>query len=233
MGKIALWTLAVLLLGVSPAVADDNKPPLRTSVGIGLGMFAEDSALEASQNVEPADQSFEFSSANLFVGQVWILFPVERRLRLGAGLRYAGNYIADRGSENEQEIEDYQFGHMLDLYMQFEFLVDTLPTVDLVLGLVGGANLLFPGGNFGDELQTTTDTVGGWGGPRPGFFLGPLLGVRWPIHPAFALRADMTITAGKILLFATDARAAGFQYHKDWSINAIRYQFVIGAEVNL
>ncbi|QQR89402.1 MAG: hypothetical protein IPJ88_14525 [Myxococcales bacterium] len=201
--------------------------------GLAPGLYFEDSGRDGSRKVainEPLDESGDYSSANLLSINAYLLFPLGQPTRFGFGLRYAGNYK----TEPEGDDTSYSYGHMLDLYAQLEYIIDSLPLVDLILGARAGLSTLLPGGDFADEIDALqAQGVDVWSVPRLGGFIAPLVHVRLPLHENFALRGGLSFTAGRMFLFNTEQTVQGVPFAIDWQLNILRYGFTVGAEVAL
>jgi hypothetical protein len=47
------------------------------------------------------------------------------------------------------------------------------------------------------------------------------------------VRADLSLQFDKTYLFATNQEIEGLEFSKDWSTNALRFGFTLGAEFSL
>jgi hypothetical protein len=212
---------AAALLSSSAAFAQER-------VGVAFDLWAEGSSLNGEQRINTSriDESFTYGAlggaANLFV-----LWRMDERFRLGPSLRLFGNYggSGDRG---------FILGFLSEASAAAEYALPAYEQFDAVFGARAGLGVLVPGGAFAEEIRRLqAEGVGVWSVPRPGWLAGLSIGARRPIGGKLSLRADLHGQYQQLLLFATDEIVDGFRFRKSWSTGGIRVGFLIGAEISL
>ena len=217
----------------------DDEAAGPSYVGIGLGVYLENSRLEGETTrlVNTTDQSFDYSADNYLQGNIWLLKTVTKNVRAGAGLHYYGGYEAVREPEEDEDAEDidaYELGQNLTLFARGEWLVSFADDMGLVLGAQAGLIGLFPDGEFKREIEALRDEgVTVFGGPRPGLSLAPIVGARWQLDERLALRADFAVHWERIILFNLSTEVENNNFERSWTAKILRYNLGIGMEVTL
>ena len=208
-------------------------------LGVGGGFFTENSRREGEETrqVSTDDQSYDYTSDDFFNGNIWYLTTLGNRVRAGAGLEYIGGYEAMRKPEEDEEADDiqpYEFGHLTNLYLRAEWLVPFMDDKQIVVGAQGGFSTLFPDGDFRQEIDDMKDqNISVFGGPRFGLDLAPLVGARWQIQKAFALRLDFSLHWQRLFLFNVSDTVEGVNFERTWTAKVLRYNLGLGIEVDL
>ncbi|HZH03467.1 MAG TPA: hypothetical protein VEY30_06760 [Myxococcaceae bacterium] len=204
------------------------KPPRRLVIAGDL--FFEDGRLNAEQriNASPREESFDYGSKGFLSGQIFLLFPESERFRWGPGLRFFGKYSAS--VENQ---DPYEFGFLTQAFVAGEFALPLAPSWDLLLGGRAGLGLLFPGGNFKQEIdRLQAEGVGVWSLPRVGWLAGLSGGARKQLSDRLALRAELAGQLEQLYLFLTDEDVDGLDFRKSWNTYSLRFGLTVGLEVS-
>lgn len=206
----------------------------QTVIGFGPGIYIEDSTLHNEDRVADLDagEKYDYSATNFLSFSGWALTPaLLDGLRLGGGVWYGGNYGA---SPDDDDIDQYDFGQMLEVFGQAEYILDAPPIIDVILGLRAGFGVLFPGGDLQDDIDRLQELgSSALGTPRPSLFFGPQVGVRWPFHESLALRGDISMTVRRLFLFDSEDSVAGTSVRTFRFANTFRYGFTLGLEIVL
>ena len=235
-----LTTLFTLLLLGGTASASAQERPF--AAGLGLNMYFDDGERErTSTNTGGAfldNERTDIGSNSLLSGEVWMMAHLTEKFRVGGGLRYFGSYSycldddenCTDGDNNDGE--GLALGKMLEIFARAEVIFPLTPDLDLLLGADVGLPLLFPGGEFGDEVDAL-DAMG-WStsdGPRLGYVLGPFVGARYSFEPWLAMRGDIGLMWEKVFLLDSTAQSGQTRADIDDSINWLRVRITLGPEV--
>jgi hypothetical protein len=218
-------------LALAAAVALSTSPGNRLAISIDL--FGEGSRLEGTQvisdNTSEAvrDESFDYQAANFISATAAILFAKSPRLRVGPGWRILGPYAA--GGD-----QAYTFGILNEFFALAEYGLPAVEKLEVVLGGRVGASLMFPTGDFLDEIERLqADGITALSLPRLGWFVGFNGGMRRKMSDRVWLRADILAQLGRMYLFATDDVVSGLRFRKHWSTHMLRYGLTLGVELAL
>jgi hypothetical protein len=237
MSHLALLPLLLSLTAAAPRSAPPSSAPTAPfapgwnleRVGLGLDFFLESSRLNGEQwiNTTRRDESFDYPSAGLISGTVSLMFGRGGRLRIGPGLRLYGNYAAG-------DNRDFLFGVLSELFALAEYGIPAIEKVQVVLGGRAGAGLLFPAGDFGDEIRRLQrQGLGVWSIPRVGWLAGVNAGARRPLGDRLSVRLDVLAQMSQLFLFATDQVVFDLRVRKGWSTYSMRYGLTLGLELAL
>ena len=103
-----------------------------------------------------------------------------------------------------------------------------------MVGLRGGGSMLFPSKDLREQIDGLERRgFDVWGGPSPGVYVAPLAGVRWPLTPRVALRADLSAQFSKLWLYSADGEAAGITSEANSELATTRTQLLIGLDFGL
>jgi hypothetical protein len=210
----------------------------QSALGVGAGLYFESASLEGVEevSVRETDQSFDFKNDGHLTAQLKFLRARSESVRVGGGLSYYGIY---RGAEvDENGPRDpavlYEFGPLLELYLQGEWLVPMRDRLDLAIGSQLGGAILFPRGNLKREIDRLQDqNVSVWNVPRPGYFLAPFLGARWAIDERLSARGDLMFKWERMHLFQTTQSVDNTPFRKSWKTTTLRTELQIGLEIAL
>lgn len=219
-GPSSFALLLVLLIG-APSLAQER-------LGVGLDLWAEGSQLSGEQfiNNSRLDESFDYNAAGASAS-AWLLFSARERVRAGPGVRIYGNY-GSGGNPN------FIFGFLTEAFMMGEYSLHMIEKFDAIFGGRAGLAVLFPGGEFGDEIRRLQgEGVGVWSLPRLGWMAGLNVGTRRQMSEKLWLRADINGQYEQLFLFATDEVVDELRFRKGWSNHSIRLGLLIGAELAL
>jgi hypothetical protein len=155
-----------------------------------------------------ATGSTDFQNHLTFGLNVDFMGTVGRLVRLGLGFFYVAPY----GVDLESVDENYEFGSDLSMNFVFELTPRIAPGVWLVPRVQAGFTLLFPAGDFADELERLADlceaaSLGDCGkieGMKPGLNLGVGFGGVFAVSESLALRADLLLQGYVINLFTLE-----------------------------
>jgi hypothetical protein len=220
---LAAFALCALAL---PAQAD-------TRIGLGLDLFTESSRMAGHQTINTArqDESFDYRS-NSFLSAALSLSipaPISERARMGAGLRFLGNYGA--GGEGNRS---FGFGLLNEVFVTGEYGLLVAEKTEAVFGARGGLALLVPGKEFDDEITRLREQgVSAWHVPRVGWLGGISVGARRRMGEHLLLRGDFTGQLEKLFLFATSQDIKGLDFEKSWSTFSLRLGLTLGVEFAL
>ncbi len=231
---------------VAAFVAMPASAGAQTVVGLGAKAFFEDSKLNGEQQIAvlETDESYEYKSDGFLAGSIWFLLQLSDRVRVGSGVDYFGTYASltkcdrqNRDDCSDFEPDRYEFGKLVEFFGRFEYHVPVTPTFNLLLGTVFGVPVLFPGGDFREEIDAQKESGAAvLSLPRIGYLLGPNIGARWEYNDHLAVRGDMIIKWEQIFLFRTRQNIGSdpaIAYRKKWTTGTLRYEFGVGVEVSL
>lgn len=230
----AAITLALAFVGSPNAWAQAN-----TVVGIGPGMFFEDGTMsgEEQASVQVTEETFDYISDGTLNFSVWWLAAVSENLRMGATIMYYGSYTAsiqDEEANDDDEEQLYEFGSLWEFYGRIEYLVPTYEGLDVMFGAIAGIPVLFPDGDFQEEIDRLRDQQASvWDLPRIGYMVGPIVSMRYGYSDYLFFRLDLALKWEQILLFNTSEEVQGVAFAKDWAISTLRSEFTLGIEVGL
>jgi hypothetical protein len=197
-------------------------------------MFAADFFLEKSRmggeqiiNVTRRDESFDYASNGFISVTTALSYPWGKRFRLGPGIRVLGIYS---GAGQDA----FEFGFLVEALLMGEVGIPLVEKWEMTLGGRLGLPVLFPRGDFGDEIRRLqVDRVGVWSLPRIGWIAGITAGAKRQMTERLWLRADLNGQLEQIFLFATDELIEGFAFRKNWSAHIVRVGLTVGLEVTL
>jgi hypothetical protein len=150
-----------------------------------------------------------FDNRASFGGSVDFMGTVGRLVRMGLGLFYVAPYEVDL----DGVAESYELGSDFSMDFVFEFTPRLAPGVWLLPRVQTGLTVLFPAGDFADELERLADlceaaSVGDCGkieGLKPGLNLGVGFGGLFLASESFGLRADLLFQAYAINVFTVES----------------------------
>jgi len=215
-----------LLISASPAWAD-------TRIGVGLDLFTESSRMAGHQTINTArqDESFDYRSSSFLSAALSLSIPapISERARMGAGLRFLGNY----GSGGEGN-PNFGFGLLNELFVSGEYGLPVADKTEAVFGARGGLALLVPGKEFDAEISRLREQgVSAWHVPRVGWLGGISVGARRRMGEHLLLRGDFSGQLEKLFLFATSQDIKGLDFDKSWSTFGLRLGLTLGVEFAL
>lgn len=217
----------------------------QTVIGLGAKGFFEDSRVNGTRQiaVEEVDESWEYRSKGFLSGSLWFLLQLTDRIRVGSAIDYYGTYTSmtkcDRAERDctDFEPDPFEFGKLLEFYGRFEYRVPATDRVDLLLGTVFGVPILFPSGDFREEINTWQEQGASvLGLPRIGYLLGPDIGARWKYNDHLAVRGDLMVKWEQMFLFRTRQNIGSeppIAFRKTWTTGTLRYELALGVEVSL
>ncbi len=211
--------------------ASRKRPPqkLDRRLVVAGDFFFEKGRLNGTQNINGSarDESFKYGRGFLS-GSAWLLFPENSHFRWGPGLRILGRYSASVDNQ-----EPYELGFLTQAFVAGEFVLPLPSKFDLLLGGRAGLGLLFPGGEFKEEInRLRAEGVGVWSVPRVGWLAGINAGTRWKFAERVALRGDLNYGLEQLFLFATHQNVDGLSFAKSWSTYTMRFGLTLGLEVS-
>lgn len=234
--RSSLLLLVVVGLLAAPSVASAQQ-----YIGTGAGFYTEDGDLTGEERrdvVREKDESFSFDSHNALMGGIWYLRHASENVRWGGGLRYYGSYeiveVPEEENNNDDEPQPFELGQLTDLYVQAEWLIPFSGDYALILGAQAGPSLLFPDGEFQEQIDELKDQgVDVWDTPRVGFNIAPQIGARWQLDERLSVRGDLGVRYENLYLFAIDDNVEGVTYERAWSTSTLRYEFGLAMEIAL
>ncbi|MFY0564645.1 hypothetical protein ACN28E_12390 [Archangium lansingense] len=216
------------------AAAESKAPSVaqgRMRIGVSPDLYLESARMTGVQNINAVqlDETFDYS-AGFLSATVWATTPVptvSERLRVGAGVRILGNYVASGGQQ-------FGFGILNEAFVSGEYGLPIADKTELIFAGRAGLSFLIPGLEFAETIRNLqAQGVDAWSVPRVGWLLGPSLGARRQMTDRIWLRADLLGQVGQQFLFATSQDISGFRYTKNWSTLGLRLGLSIGAEFSL
>lgn len=222
------------------ASADAERKELEHShIGLGAGFFFEDSEQrnelfvggQQPRNQEPR----EWESASVYNIQAWYLRTIfTPGLRWGGGLTWYNSYSLEE-PDADDDAETFVIGQLFQVGLQAEYEISRIVSdLGLVVGLRGGASLLFPSKDLREQIEGLERRgFDVWGGPSPGVYIAPLAGVRWPLTQRISLRADVSAQFCKLWLYSADGEAAGITSEVNSELSTTRTQVLIGLDFGL
>lgn len=216
-----------------------------SSIGFGVQAHSDDVTLKGTEQIAtqaPQDQDQDLVSDGTFSASLWYLKALTERTRAGGGLRYYGAYSGlnareeDRVDDNDEALPPYELGTLLELYGQAEwgFPVSEKRRIDAVIGMQLGAQVLFPGGQFEEEIKRLQDQGAGvMSVPRVGLLFGPQVGARWRVLDRLSVRLDLGLRYNRLFLFDTEEEVNGVAFRKEWDLSVLRTEVGLGVEIHL
>lgn len=214
----------------------DGDAAERLQLGLGIGLFTENSERRRENFIggqqTRREDPVEFESDSIYNLQAWLLTPaLFRGFRWGGGLTWFNKYAIELPDADDDD-EPYRLGHMFQLGLQGEYEIERVASkLNVVFGVRTGLSLLFPSGNLRrsiEDLELRGFDV--WTSPRPGVYLAPLAGVRWPITDRAAVRADLSVQFSKLWLYNAEGEAAGITSQSNATLTTTRTQFLLGLD---
>ncbi len=222
------------------ALARPTEPLTPSVVGFGPSIFFEDSTRfeNRTQNGNETEELREdHVSDGVYNLQAWVLFPVlNERVRFGGGLAWYNKYtLAYPEEENNNRDETYVIGHTFDLFAQLEYVIpDIVSDLGVLLALKGGAVIAFASGELREDLDRHDRSgFNVWPLPRFGGFVGPHLGLLWPLNDKLTARFGAGAEFSKLVLWSVKAEDGGTLTELDAHLNTTRYLFSLGLEIGL
>jgi hypothetical protein len=221
----AFLALALCALAL-PAQAD-------TRIGLGLDLFTESSRMAGHQTINTArqDESFDYKSHSFLSATLSLSIPapISEKARMGAGLRFLGNYGS--GGEGNRA---FGFGLLNEVFITGEYGLMVADKTEAVFGARGGLALLVPGKEFDAEITRMREQgVSAWHVPRVGWLGGISVGARRRMSEHILLRGDFSGQLEKLFLFATSQDIKGLDFEKSWSTFGLRLGLTLGVEFAL
>lgn len=236
---IAAWAVAIFSVFVASPLLAQNTPP-GTAVGVSAALYFEDTDLNRDERiaVQKEQSSQAYSSEGFLTGSVWFLYPLSDRIRAGSQLEWYGTWTGveenDEEDGGDEDPETYEFGRLLELFGRFEYNVPIGERYDLYFGGIFGVPILFPGGDFQEEIDEAQNAgLNVVGLPRIGFLVGPAIGFAWEYLEYLSLRADLVFKYEKMFLFLTNQTVEGVGFQKEWDTSTFRWELNFGIEVAL
>jgi hypothetical protein len=231
--------LALLTLSMASSASAQERP---FAAGLGVHLYFDDGERETqSTNTGGSfldEERQDIGGDTWLAGETWMMVHVIEKLRVGGGLRYFGSYSYcfddDENCEDSDgnEGEGFTLGKLLEVFARAELIFPLTPKFDLLVGAEVGLPVLFPGGEFGDEVDGL-DAMG-WStsdGPRLGYVLGPFVGTRFGLEPWLALRGDIGVMWEKVFLLDSTAQSGATRSDLDSSVDWFRVRITLGPEV--
>lgn len=227
---LASWKASLtllLLLCAGPALAD-------TRIGLGLDLFTESSRLSGHQTINTArqDESFDYKSKGFLSAALSLSIPAPgspQRARMGAGLRFFGNYGA--GGEGQPE---FGLGLLNELFVSGEYGLPVADKTEAMFGARGGMALLLPRGQLSAEIDRLREQgVSAWHVPRMGWLAGISVGARRRMGEHLLVRGDFSGQLQRLFLFSTSQEIQGLDFNKSWNTFGLRLGFTLGVEFAL
>jgi hypothetical protein len=218
---------------------------LAQSIGVGVQAHSDDISLKGQQRIATGaaqDEDQDLISDGTFSASLWYLKQLSDRMRAGGGIRYYGTYgglPADeeaRTNDDGSEVDPYVLGTLIEVYGQAEWILPVAEKlrIDAVLGMQLGAQVLFPGGDFDEQITALQDQGAGvLGLPRVGVLFGPQVGARWRVMERLSIRLDVGLRYNRLFLFNTEEENDGIAFKKQWDLNVLRTDVGLGVEINL
>ena len=218
---------------VTPPPAPPESPTVgRVRLGVGPDFFLEGSRMTGEQDINASrqDESFDYSSAGFLSGTAWLTSSVPsvtESLRVGAGVRFFGNYAAGGG-------RTFGFGLLNEVFISGEYGLPVADKTEVLFAARVGLSVLVPNGSLAEEIHRLQGQgVSVWSVPRVGWLVGPSFGVRRRMSERIWLRADLLAHIEQQYLFATSQEISGLRFTKNWSTLALRLGLSLGAEFAL
>lgn len=208
-------------------------------LGFGPGFFSEDTEVVSNRRVngqkEPAERD-ELVSDGFFNLAAWLWLPIfHDRVRWGAGLSWYNSYTLVPDEDDFDDNERFDVGQVFQLFAQAEYVLpDVAGKLDVLFGFRAGGLVLFSGRDVEDRLEELENL--GYDVtqlPRFGAFLGPHVGVLWPLNDRLSVRLDGGVQFSKIVLYDTSAEVQGSKIELGSHLNTTRIHFQLGLEFAL
>jgi hypothetical protein len=210
-------------------------------IGVAPAFFWETTNLKTETKV--GGQKFnqqepvEMESVGKFNIQAWFLTPILfDNLELGGGVAWFSEYTLREAEAEEDNEEDYiRYGHAFQLWLQPEYVIpEVFSHLSVLIGVRGGLNVLFPGGELSERFERLRGQgYGVTGLPRLGFFVGPHLGVKWPLAERVLVRSDFSVTFSKLSVLSATAETQGIVSEQSEMLTTTRKQILLGLEFTL
>ena len=223
--RLATACALALLVTAGPALAQER-------IGVAVDLFTESATMNGTQSIQrngvgqSVDESFEYTPAGNLGATAWIHFLEGERVRWGPSLRYVGRY------RTEEDADDaYDFGTLMEGFLEGEYSLPVVEKVHAVLGVRGGLALLIPQGDLKKEIdRLRADDVGVLNVPRTGWLFGLSVGARRALTESLAVRADFRGQWEQLYLFWTSDEVEGVDVHKRWTTQGLRFGVTLGLE---
>lgn len=226
-------------LGVTTLFATPLMAQAPAAVGVGANFFFEDSELSGEEqgSVQVTDESFDYRSEGFLSGSLYVLAPWSERFRIGGGIHYYGKYVAEQipegGLEEDEDPETVEFGTLVEMRARAEYLIPA-GVFQLALGAHVGIPVLFPNGEFQDEIERLQDQQASvWSVPRIGFLVGPQVSALYRYNEHLNFRLDFGVFWKRLFLFNTSQEVQGIPFKKTWTAKVLRTEISLGLEVDL
>jgi hypothetical protein len=227
---------AVAVREESPAEVPSEKVSARVEadgwrferIVVAFEPFFESSRLNGEQRIAQTrqDESFNYGSASPWSVSAALLAHRGGRFRLGPGLRIFGNYSAAQ--------PEFRFGFLTEAYAQGEYALPAFEQFEAVFGARLGVALLFPNGDFAEEIRRLqSNGVNVWSVPRVGWLGALSLGLRRPLGDRIALRFDVIGQMEQLFLFLHSQTVGDLRIRKAWNTYTLRLSFALGVELRL
>jgi hypothetical protein len=223
----------------SAAPPKSGEPHERLQLGLGFGFFTESSERRQENFIggqeTRREDPVEFESDSIYNLQAWLLTPAWfRGFRWGGGVAWFNKYALELPDADDDD-DPYRLGHLFQLGLQAEYEIERVASkLNVLFGLRTGASLLFPSGNLRtaiEGLERRGFEV--WVSPRPGVYLAPLAGVRWPITDRAAVRADISVQFSELWLYNAEGESVGITSQSNATLTTTRTQFLLGLDFGL
>jgi hypothetical protein len=232
------WLVVAGCLLVSAA---GRQARAQSAIGLDFGLFLDDISLEDDERIGTLHQIVrqDRDNKNIAEGAIYYLHHVgpaddEERLagfRLGGEFRYLGSYVTELSDGDAQRQE---MGTLIEFGFRGDWTAIIVHDFGVVVGLRFDMAMLFPGGDFADEIERLKDEgVPTSSGPRLGLALLPSVGARYALHERFNVRFDVGLGWSYLDLLSIDAGVQGIQYVRDTSISSRRFEVSLGVEIVL
>jgi hypothetical protein len=180
--------------------------PIRPAIAL-QGTGAVDDSCDGECAGIPTGRT-DFQHHVAFGLSVDFMGTVGRMVRMGLGLFYVFPYQVDLDGRDDS----YALGSDLSTDFVFELTPRLAPGVWLVPRVQAGLTLLFPGGDFADELEQLADLCdrtsardcGKIEGIKPGLNLGVGFGGLFAVSESIAFRADLLFQGYVINVFTLE-----------------------------
>lgn len=229
---IAAKALATAAILVCPALAHAEG----NIIGFGPAFYWDDA--ERTDNIEPDTGGNEGSRDYVADGtlnlQLWYLRHSGKFL-WGGGIAFYNSYsLRPDDREDNQDDEPVQYGNMFQLYAEGDLVAPVGGKLDLLLGARAGLITLFQNRDLQRELDDLSFRgVSVWpDAPRLGVFLGPHVGLLWPLSERIALRSDFGVQFSVLRLYNGSGDAGGSgEIEYSASLSTTRIQWLFGLQI--
>lgn len=229
---MAAIAVSILFALPSTAVADGD-------LAIGATTYFESGLMEGEERIstQERDESFDFRNGNFFSARLAYFRSIGESFHVGGGFDFMAIYRAEFVEEDpdpDDPPEYYEFGTLLEGMALAEWRIGLGESSRLGLGAQAGAVVLFPRGDFDEDIRELQDQdVPVWRVPRPGFGGGAHAAFLWDLDDRLSVRTEAGVLWQRVFLFRTTTTVDDVAFRKRWTSTVLRGRIGVSLQVRL